>query len=293
MSRRRIFVVGLVGIALACFAVQAEENPKNEEQLNPFFAMDTATKDAEHQSAESQAAMVKELGYAGMACDVGATPEMLKAVEANGLKLFAVYAGASIDPNQPRYDARLKDVIKSLKGRETFIWLFITGGKPSSPDGDPRTVEIVGEIADAAAESGLRVALYPHTDFYLEGVGDAVRVAKKSDRKNVGVTFNLCHWLKVDREENMKPLMKLAMPYLYLVTINGADSGGKDWSTLIQTLDRGSFDVFKFVKTLKELGYTGPIGFQGYGIKGDAHDNLKRTMEAWRKLSTRLTGEQK
>jgi len=38
---------------------------------------------------------------------------------------------------------------------------------------------------------------------------------------------------------------------------------------------------------LKELGYAGPIGFQGYGIKGDAHDNLKRTMEAWRRLSAK------
>ncbi len=293
MSRRKVFAAMLVVVMFLCFATQAEDGSKKEGLTNPFFAMDTATKDAEHQSAESQAAMVKELGYAGMACDVGATPEILKAVEANGLKLFAVYAGASIDPNQPKYDPRLKDAIKSLKGRDTFIWLFITGGKPSSPDGDPRAVEIVREVADMATESGLRVALYPHTDFWLERVEDAVRVAKKAERKNVGVTFNLCHWLKVDREENMKPLTELAMPYLYLVTINGADSGGKDWSTLIQTLDRGTFDIFNFLKTLKESGYTGPVGFQGYGIKGDAHDNLKRTMEAWRRLSTRLAAEEK
>jgi sugar phosphate isomerase/epimerase len=293
MSRRKVFAAMLVVVMSLCFATQAEDGSKKEGLTNPFFAMDTATKDAEHQSAESQAAMVKELGDAGMACDVGATPEILKAVEANGLKLFAVYAGASIDPNQPKYDPRLKDAIKSLKGRDTFIWLFITGAKPSSPDGDPRAVEIVREVADMATESGLRVALYPHTDFWLERVEDAVRVAKKAERKNVGVTFNLCHWLKVDREENMKPLTELAMPYLYLVTINGADSGGKDWSTLIQTLDRGTFDIFNFLKTLKESGYAGPVGFQGYGIKGDAHDNLKRTMEAWRRLSTRLAAEEK
>ena len=65
----------------------------------------------------------------------------------------------------------------------------------------------------------------------------------------------------------------------------GADSGGKDWKTLIQTLDRGTFDMRKFLKTLFDSGYTGPIGFQGYGIGGDAHDNLKRTMDAWRELN--------
>jgi len=50
-------------------------------------------------------------------------------------------------------------------------------------------------------------------------------------------------------------------------------------------LDRGTFDVRKFLKTLADSGFTGPIGFQGYGIGGDAHDNLERTMNAWRELN--------
>jgi sugar phosphate isomerase/epimerase len=112
-----------------------------------------------------------------------------------------------------------------------------------------------------------------------------VRVAKKVDRKNVGVTFNLCHWLMVDDEKNMKSLIESAMPHLFVVTINGADSGGKDWKTLIQTLDRGTFDMRGFLKTLGDSGYTGPIGFQGYGIGGDARENLNRTMNAWLELN--------
>jgi sugar phosphate isomerase/epimerase len=115
-------------------------------------------------------------------------------------------------------------------------------------------------------------------------VEDAVRVAKKVNRTNVGVTFNLCHWLRVDEEENMRSLMKLAMPYLFVVTINGADSGGEGWKHLIQTLDRGSFDTSRFLRTLEDCGYTGPIGLQGYDIGGDAYENLKRSMSAWRQL---------
>ena len=38
---------------------------------NPFFAMDTATKDAAHQTAKEQVEMVKELGYSGMGCTAG------------------------------------------------------------------------------------------------------------------------------------------------------------------------------------------------------------------------------
>ena len=168
-----------------------------------------------------------------------------------------------------------------------MLWLFVLSKKhkPSDSAGDRRAVEILGEIAEMAAEANVRVALYPHTGFWVERVEDAVRVVKQVNRKNVGVTFNLCHWLMVDDEKNAESLIKSAMPHLFVVTINGADSGGKNWKTLIQTLDRGTFNMRGFLKTLRDSGYTGPIGFQGYGIGGDAHDNLKRTMDTWRELN--------
>ena len=208
-------------------------------------------------------------------------------VLANFAKLiFAVYLGANIDADQPKYGPELKDTIEVLKGRNAILWLFVLSKKhkPSSPEGDARAVEVIREISDMAAEAGLRIALYPHHGFWVEKVEDAVRVVKQVNRKNVGVTFNLCHWLRVDEEKNMESLIKSAMPHLFVVTINGADSGGKDWKTLIQTLDRGTFDMRGFLKILTDSGYTGPIGFQGYGIGGDAHDNLKRTMNTWREL---------
>jgi hypothetical protein len=40
-----------------------------------------------------------------------------------------------------------------------------------------------------------------------------------------------------------------------------------------------------FLKTLKGLGYKGPVGLQCYGIGGDARDHLARSMAAWRKLN--------
>jgi len=286
-------VLVAIGILLSmsrALAAPGAEGPAKKGLTNPFFAMDTATNRG--LSANDQIALVKELGYAGMGCDIAIMPDMMKAVDDAGLKLFAVYAGADVDPGKPKYDARLPGAAKSLKGRDTFVWLFITGGKPSSTDADTQAVAIIQEVADLAAASGLRVALYPHAGFYMERVEDAVRLVKKAERKNVGVTFNLCHWLKTDKEENLKPLLKQATPHLYVVTINGADSGGKNWDTLIQTLDRGTFDMFNFLKTLKDLRFKGPIGFQGYGIKGDPRDNLQRTIVAWQKLSARLAAEQ-
>jgi sugar phosphate isomerase/epimerase len=255
---------------------------------NPFFTFDNAATDEKHKTPKEQVALLKELGYDGISSRGGKElPEVAKEVEKNGLRLFTVYLGVNIDTDQPAYGKELTDAIEVLKGRNAMLWLYILSKryKPSDPDGDDRAEQIIREIAEVAAKSKVRVALYPHTGFWLERVEDAIRMAKRVNRRDVGVTFNLCHWLRVDDEKNMKSLIELAMPHLFVVSINGADSGGKDWKSLIQTLDRGTFNMRRLLRTLHDSGYTGPIGFQGYGIGGDAHDNLERTMNAWRELN--------
>ena len=255
---------------------------------NPFFALDNAATDDKHKTAKEQVAMLKELGYDGISSRGGkGLAEMADELDKNGLRLFTVYLGVNIDSDQPAYGQELIDAIEVLKGRNAMLWLFVQSKKlrPSDPAGDEQAEQVIRKVADMAAESKVRIAIYPHYGFWVERVEDALRVAKRVNRKNVGVTFNLCHWLRVDQEKNMKSLMESAIPHLFVVSINGADSGGKDWKTLIQTLDRGTFDVRNFLKTLADSGFTGPKGFQGYAIGGDAHDNLERTMNAWLELN--------
>ena len=95
--------------------------------------------------------------------------------------------------------------------------------------------------------------------------------------------FNLCHWLKVDGKA-LEDRLEEAKPYLFMVTINGADADGKDWGRLIQPLDGGSFDVSRVLAKLNQMGYCGPIGLQHFGIGGDACKNLQRSMVGWRQL---------
>ncbi len=279
----------------ACFSVSSSWSsattnvmPKETKMTNHFFAMDTGTRDAKHPTPESQAKMLKELGYAGIGYSgVNGIPEMLEDLDTNGLKMFTVYLGIDIDSRNYEVDPSWRRAMRELEGRDTVLWITLSSKryKPSSTQGDQQAVDILRKLADPARESGLRIALYPHAGTWLERVEDAVRVTKKAARRNIGVTFNLCHWLKVDDQKNMQSVLKSAMPHLLLVTINGADSDGKNWDQLIQTLDRGSFDVRQLLKALNELGYTGPIGLQGYGIGGDVYENLKRSMEAWRRFS--------
>jgi len=284
--------VALVLVGLA--ALPAFAATQGATSANPFFALCHDTHDAKKRGLKDQAELLKELGYDGCAhLWLGGVAERLKTLDEAGLKLVQIYVRVDLAPGKPAYEPRLKEVVKLLKGRETILGLLVGGAPPSSEQADPRAVEVLREIAGIAEAAGVRVALYPHVGDYVQRVEDAVRLVKKVDRKNVGAMFNLCHWLKVDDEKNLEALLKQAAPHLFVVTINGADSGahGAGWDRLIQPLGSGSFDNYKLLKTLKGLGYAGPVGLQCYGLGGDARDHLKRSIDAWRQLSARLAAD--
>ncbi len=258
------------------------------ENANPFFALCFDIQDSENRTLHQQAALLKELGYDGAGhVWLDNIVERLETLDEAGLKLFQVYVKVSIAPDKPAYDPRLKSIIPLLKGQGTMIALLVNGRPPSDPAGDAAAVEIVREIADMAAESDIRVVLYPHRNNWLERVDDAIRVVKRADRSNAGVMFNLSHWLRAEEGKDLESLLASAMPHLFAVSINGTDpaheirDGTGNW---IQALDSGSFDLCGFLETLGAAGYKGPIGLQCFSIKGDARDHLTRSIAAWREI---------
>ena len=260
-------------------------------KTNAFFAFCIDTHDAKKRNLEQQAALLKELGYDGVGhLWLNDIPERLKTLDAASLKLFQITMSVDITPGKQAYDPKFKEVMPLLKGRGVQFVLLMNGLKPSDPAGDARAVEIVREMASLASDSGAQILLYPHSYMWMERIEDAVRVADKVDRPNVGVMFNLCHWLRVSKDRNYKPLLASAMPRLWAVSISGADEfdDKPGWAHYIQPLGRGSFDMLAFLKTLRQLGYTGPIGLQCYGIPGDVRDNLSESMKVWRSYAAKM-----
>ncbi|MCE9609108.1 MAG: sugar phosphate isomerase/epimerase [Chthoniobacter sp.] len=264
--------------------------PLRAADANPFFAMNTIARGG----AAEVVPLLKELGYAGLGGAVG-DGAMATALEREGLKFFNGYHTISFHADRPALDDRLRGQIDAMKDHGTALWLAVArvqdAGRTfpnSSPDGDDVALAKLREIADYAEPRGVKIALYPHATLWLERVEDGIRVAEKLNRTSVGATFNLCHWLKVEgSERDPAPVLKAALPRLMFVTINGADTGdtkAMNWDRLIQPLGAGSYDVAAFLRTVHAAGYTGPIGFQGYGIKAPPREVLTRTMSAWRQI---------
>lgn len=273
----------LVLAGAAAFLVALNATAASTNVLFPFCI---DWHDAKKRSFEEQAQMLKELGYAGVGhIWLDKVEDRIKTLDAAGLRLFQITMVVEVGPDKIPYDtARFKEVCSVIKGRQVQFDLLVNGMRPSDPSVDIHAVAILREMSDLARESGAQLLLYPHQGSWVERIEDSIRVADKVDRPNVGVMFNLCHWLRVDKSRDYKPLLKKAMPRLWAVSINGADEFDEKpgWENYIQPLDKGNFDVGAFLRSLRELGYVGPIGLQCYGIGGDTREHLARSMAVWR-----------
>ena len=255
-----------------------------------FFAMDTA---ARLEPAEG-AQVLADLGYAGLGGRPSTASAHAKALQAKGLVFFNGYHVTNFAYDQTDLPPDLLKAVDDLAGTGGALWLainkvqFPAGLLPRPEYGDTIVVPQLKRLVAYAGPKGVKVSLYPHTGFWAARFETCVRVAAKVESPSLGVTFNLCHWLKVEgSERDPLPLIKDALPRLNFVTVNGADTGDTQklgWDRLIQPLGRGSYDVGAFVAKVRAAGYRGPFGFQGYGIKMDSKELLKETMDGWKKM---------
>jgi len=257
-----------------------------------FFAMDTA---ARLEPAEC-AAVLSELGYAGLGGRPATAKAHATALQAKGLAFFNGYHVADFAHGEAELSPDLKKAVDDLAGTGGTLWLAIRkvqlpiplGIKMPPEYGDTVVVPSLRQLVAYASSKGVKISLYPHAGFWAAQFETCVRVAAKVDNPSLGVTFNLCHWLKVEgSERDPLPLIKEALPRLNFITINGADTGDTQklgWDKLIQPLGRGTYDVGSFVAKARAAGYRGPFGFQGYGIKMEPKELLKETMEGWKKV---------
>jgi sugar phosphate isomerase/epimerase len=268
-------VLAVAGLALGALALAADgraEAPGASPEADrapwapKLYGFCVDTHDAKKRSMPEQAQMLRELGFDGAGYPLWLDESLeknLRTLDESGLTVYLLHASINVDPKSPPYDPRLPDAIRKLKGRPVTISVLLRGFPP--------------------AQSGLRISIYHHTGDWTESLLFALRVVKEVDHPQVGANFNLCHWLMVDGDKDYRPVLRENAAKIFAVTINGAKLGSKTWTNgLIQPLDQGDFDNRQLLRTLREIGYRGPIGLMCYGIPGDAREHLERSIKVWR-----------
>jgi len=228
-------------------------------------------------SADQEARILKKMGYDGVS-QVKQTGDALAAIiqsyDNADLKVLSVYLNVT---NMPV----TAEQIIPLANRNAMIELTITAMTPG-------TVEAVRQTAELAAGMNIRVALYPHYGFGVARMGQAMELINKVDHPNLGVMFNLCHFLKSEDPATLESVLLKAGDRLFAVSTCGADTEGSDWSALIQPLNAGTFPQVRLFKALKKLNFNGPVGVQCYAIPGDKRNNLEKSITAWKEILAEL-----
>jgi len=295
----------LAALILSCaqdadiVTMEANQSPAHQQQapwapkLYPF-CMEVS--DAKRRSLAQEAEMLRELGFDGVGYllwlnEDPNTPvrrlgedlvSNLRTLDEAKLPVLDLGASVNVNPNARPYDPRLVEAIRKLKGRPLTISVMLTGLPPGDERGTKPAVEVLRQLGDLAADSGLRISIYHHTGDWTESFIHTLRVVEKVDHPCVGANFNLCHWLAVDGDKDYRPQLRDGAEKIFVVTINGAKVGSKTIPELVQPLDRGDFDNRELLAMLREIGYRGPIGLQCYGIPGDAREHLQGSMNVWK-----------
>jgi len=258
-----------LAVLLTAAGVARAEDAKPAPFKPAFYAFQNGVNFGSH---ENEAKTLKELGYDGINQVKHGGAKLaakIAAYDKVGLKVLSIYLNVRDKPIAA-------DVVKPFENRGAMIELTVNRMTPT-------TVAAVRQTAEMAAKLKIRVALYPHHGNAVATMAQAMDLIKKVDHPNLGVMFNLCHFLMDEKAETMEAVLEKAGDRLFAVSTAGADLGGRSWRALIQPLHKGSFPQKRLFAALKKLNFKGPVGLQCYAVRGDKRTNLKNSMAAWKK----------
>jgi hypothetical protein len=76
-----------------------------------------------------------------------------------------------------------------------------------------------------------------------------------------------------------------ACPQDGAMSVLGDTDGNKDSTVSETSVDTDFYDTAAFLEKVRAVGYKGPVGFQGFGIRGEPREVLARTIKFWRKMN--------
>ncbi|MBC8032692.1 MAG: TIM barrel protein [Chitinophagaceae bacterium] len=266
---------------------------------NDFFPLHNIIRgDSTYNTFYKQVALIKEAGYDAIEINnVESFEGMKAALDKNRFRASYFYVKLTL--NAPYMDTRVKEYIHQLKGTQTIIAPFVLSNARfpvGSHLADTLVVRLVRQVADWAKEAGLQVAIYPHAGFYVERTDHALQLITDARKKNLGLTFNLCHWLATttaSERNGLKAHLKVLKPHLKMITICGANdvitTKANMWNDYILPLGTGSYDTYGLLKyCLNDLKLKVPVGVQCYDIKGDKYQLVYNTIKVWKQYREQM-----
>jgi len=238
----------------------------------------------EYTPAEQQD-ILKKCGYSGVALVVnteGDLPALDEHINAPGIKqgdfrLTAVLTSLEItaDSIKPGTDF-LEKLFVRLEKTKAIFWPIISKGTT-----DESVSDALSLIAEVASKYSVPVLLYPHDQTYMETANHALELIKMTGRKDLMLSFHLCHELRAGNGPHIGKAIQDVADYIALASICGADiemqpDSVPGWDDAIKPLYSGTYDTQNFLDELVKVGYKGPVVLHTFDIKEKPFDTFLR-----------------
>ncbi|HJT33278.1 MAG TPA: TIM barrel protein [Pirellulales bacterium] len=243
--------------------------------------------DRRQRTPEDRAEMLARLGFRHFAYDWRAEhlptfERELQALAKHGIALDAVWFPAALNDDA-------KTILASLERHKIHTQLWITMGDPA-PGGDQAAkvaaaADLLKPIAEETERIGCQIALYNHGGWFGEPENQ-LAVIDRLGLENVGIVYNLHHGH--DHLDRLETLLRLMMPHLLALNLNGMTRQGDRFGRKILPLAQGEVDL-PLLRTICASGYRGPIGILGHTMD-DAEERLRDNLDGLDWLVANLAG---
>lgn len=254
--------------------------------MDNYFAWCIVPFDNQNRTPEQRIEMLKNLGFKSYAYDWRAEhlPEMAKEIKIareNGIEINAVWMWLDNNDTPGNLSANNQIVLQTLQetGLKTQIWVSFPENYFVNLDEQQRlakAVAMIGYLSDKTRKLNCKVGLYNHGGWFGRPE-NLVKICEKLKRNDVGIIFNFHH--AHEMIDQFPHLVKLMLPHLWAVNLNGMSSGGPK----ILPIGSGENEV-EMLNVLNTSGFTGPYGILGHVENADVEKILKGNLEGLEKV---------
>lgn len=282
--RTIFYIFSLIVILTSCATKKA--NPKElfaKENLLPWSIV---AFDSQERSPVERVDMIKELGYDQYA--FGGRKQHFKTM-ANEIRyarsqqidipVVWLYITPFDKPGKLREEAEL--IFKALEEtrHSCELWVGISPKVFNDMNDEEAFVKansLIEYISKRAAAVNCTIALYNHGGWYGKPKNQ-LAILKSLPNESIKMVYNFHH--AHEELDNYKENMKLMLPYLSCVNLNGMQKDGPKIMTV------GSGDLEKeMISYLLDIGYRGRFGMLGHVKGGDAKVLLEQNYAGLKSL---------
>jgi sugar phosphate isomerase/epimerase len=228
--------------------------------------------------------MLKRLGITQVAYDwrdhhLPQWDEELGLYQANGIRLAGFWA-----------PARHREILDLMKRHKITSQLWVDhsaiGGQPKG-DTQAQRIDAAAKaftpLAHQAKEYGCTLGLYNHGGWFgePENLAAIAQRLKDDGHPNVGIVYNLHH--AHDHLDRLPNALRQMLPHLLCINLNGMRKAGPK----ILPIAQGDDDL-AILRTIRDSGYSGPIGILSHREDADAEQTLAENLAGLQKLLGKL-----